>query len=166
MKINDDLKVALEQLGQTDALEKKDKTKAQAFEAILAKELEEAQGVAPEAGKNITVKGVLPEMLSQQLEKSGGLDNPLTQPQLEELATHIDSLFSQMDTYSQLLGTPENADMRELYASLESMTDGVKNLKEGYPNMEQQDPLMASMVNELDVLTTTELFKFNRGDYF
>ncbi len=70
------------------------------------------------------------------------------------------------ESYVNVLSTPGNAgNLRDAYGFLESVETQVATLKaESGPALEQ-NPNLANIVNELDVLTTTEKFKFNRGDY-
>ncbi|MDL2216562.1 hypothetical protein LJB81_02370, partial [Desulfovibrio sp. OttesenSCG-928-M14] len=58
-----------------------------------------------------------------------------------------------------------NQDLRQAYGLLQSMGQQVTDFKARFPNAAQEQPELAAMLNEVDVLFTTETFKFNRGDY-
>jgi hypothetical protein len=56
---------------------------------------------------------------------------------------------------------PDGSGLREAHAALQDMQGQVDGLKAAA----KDQPGLQSIVNELDVLTRTEQFKFNRGDY-
>jgi hypothetical protein len=68
--------------------------------------------------------------------------------------------------YAQQLESPaKRANLREAYSVLEQISQAVSELKQDVPKFAATNPSLESMVNELEVLTVTETFKFNRGDY-
>ncbi len=83
----------------------------------------------------------------------------------DPLTMRMESLFAGMDDYAAMLGSGEAAALRDAYSLLENMTGDIASFRAAYPNMETEQPELASLVNELEVLTVTETFKFNRGDY-
>ncbi|MDL2307017.1 hypothetical protein LJC48_03195 [Desulfovibrio sp. OttesenSCG-928-C06] len=82
-----------------------------------------------------------------------------------EAAERIGSLLDQWDQYAAALSGNSGADLRGVYGMLQGMTQNVRELKSSMSGLLEQDPNLAAMVNELDVMTTTETIKFNRGDY-
>lgn len=92
-------------------------------------------------------------------------DSALSSAPFEEAATMMDGMFNTLEQYAGQLAQAENPDMRAAYATLENMRGQIADFKSRYPNAAEEQPGLAAMVNELDVLATTEVFKFNRGDY-
>ncbi|MDE5879505.1 MAG: hypothetical protein K2G99_05735 [Desulfovibrio sp.] len=70
------------------------------------------------------------------------------------------------DTYAKTLGSsPTNSSLREAYALLEGIDSEVTRLRQDTAGVRGKNPGLDSLLNELEVLTATEKFKFNRGDY-
>ncbi len=158
MKILNDLRVNPE---QTDALQKQ-KAGAEAFGDILAQEIKQAQGVTSDSGmignqQNIAANLGMLESTSPQMAEALDLS-------LQETSLQVEGLFSNMESYASQLRSDGMGSLREAYATLQNMSEGISRLKENSPGL-SQSPELAALVNELDVLTTTEMFKFNRGDY-
>ena len=156
MKILNDLRVNPE---QTDALQK-NKAGAEAFGDILAQELSQAQGVTSETNtvaSQQTIATNLGLLGASAPQKAEALA-------LQEAALQVENLFTDVESYALQLRSDTSGSLREAYATLQGMSDNIARLKESSPGL-NQSPELASLVNELDVLTTTEMFKFNRGDY-
>ncbi len=84
----------------------------------------------------------------------------------QKVMENIDSLLSKWENYAQQLSTPlAEESLRQAYGMLETIQDGVQRLKSDAPNLGQSNPSLQSMVDEIEILTVTEQFKFNRGDY-
>ena len=155
---------------QTSALNeaqslKKQEQATQGFEALLAQKLGQAQGVTPEMNAGMeSLRGLVPGLETllagqspEELARSATLA-------LQEAAVRIDGLFDEVDNYAEQL-QQSGGDLRSAYAGLQALVANVAGLKSAYPGLDASSPELASMVNELDVLTATEMFKFNRGDY-
>ncbi len=91
------------------------------------------------------------------------------QPTIADSAKAFDQASGALDmweSYVNVLGTPGNAgNLRSAYGILEGVEAQVATLKAESGAAIKHNPNLASIVNELDVLATTEKFKFNRGDY-
>lgn len=86
------------------------------------------------------------------------------EPELDAEATsRIDDLLGQWESYTAALNG--GTDLRSVYDLLQNMTSGVKDLKASMPGFLESNSALGSLVNELDILSTTENIKFNRGDY-
>ena len=59
----------------------------------------------------------------------------------------------------------KNGSLRQAYALLQGIDGQVASLKENTAGLRGQNPGLDTLVNNLEVLATTEKFKFNRGDY-
>lgn len=89
--------------------------------------------------------------------------NPLTERTVME---HLDSVLDQLESYaSSLKGDSEQGGLRNAYGVLENISSQVGQLKQSLPELPQENPALQSVVEELEILTVTERFKFNRGDY-
>ena len=85
----------------------------------------------------------------------------------------IQSAFSQAsgtldmwDSYVNALGSSgQGGSLREAYSLLQGIDGQVAALKTNTAAVRGQNTGLDSLVNELDVMTATEKFKFNRGDY-
>lgn len=134
------------------------------FESLLSEQLGTTQGT--EAGALASpLSGGIPALLSPAFMGLGeeGMEADGVMG-LDEISQSIDGIFSAMDAYAASLSSPES-DLRGAYSLLQSMDRNVKSLREAAPDLESRHAGLAAMVNELEVLTVTENFKFNRGDY-
>lgn len=76
----------------------------------------------------------------------------------------MDSLLDQWDDYTaQLAAGSQDDSLKKAYGVLENITSGVQELKSNLPA--GTSSTLGSMINEMEVLATTEQIKFNRGDY-
>ncbi len=81
---------------------------------------------------------------------------------LEQAAGALDM----WESYAQKLRMPDSdGNLRDAYALLEGIESQVSTLKTENSAVLEQNPELASLVNELEIMSTTEKFKFNRGDY-
>jgi hypothetical protein len=76
----------------------------------------------------------------------------------------MNMLLDQWDDYAdQLAGGSGTDSLKTAYGMLESIQSGVRQLKDDLPSNVSAG--LGSMVNELEVMATTEKIKFDRGDY-
>jgi hypothetical protein len=94
-------------------------------------------------------------------------DASATAPTTEDASAAMDtmdSLLDQWDDYTEQLASGTQGDsLKKAYGVLENIASGVQELKNSLPV--GANSTLSSMVNEMDVLATTEQIKFNRGDY-
>ena len=77
---------------------------------------------------------------------------------------NMDTLLAKWEDYADTLAADSGGDsLKQAYGVLENIENGVRQLKEDLP--EGLSPDLGSLVNEMEVMTVTEKFKFNRGDY-
>lgn len=158
MKILNDLRVNPD---QTDALQKQ-KATAEKFGEILAQEINQAQGVVSEsseiARQHTIASGVgLLGVPTAQATEAASLS-------LQETSLQVEGLFADLENYAATLRSQSSNSLRNAYATLQGVSDNIARLKATSPGLDAS-PELATLVNELDVLATTEMFKFNRGDY-
>jgi hypothetical protein len=82
-----------------------------------------------------------------------------------EAATRMDGMFTSFERYAEQIAQGETGSLREAYNLLQDVGGQIAGFKAEFPNAGTDMPELAALLNELDVLMTTETFKFNRGDY-
>lgn len=83
----------------------------------------------------------------------------------EVLTGQLEGVLSGMDAYSTQIGAHPQADLKGAYATLEEISGELTKLREQNPELTDRHPELGAVVNELEVMTVTERFKLNRGDY-
>lgn len=138
-----------------------------AFEAALAQEMgvgTVANGTALPPMPGATRAGLIGQMLLGGTEETA-------QASPEEAV--FEAAFSQAsgaldlwDSYTAALGAPNaESSLKDAYALLEGIDSKVSSLRQDTAGLRGQNPGFDSLLNELEILTTTEKIKFNRGDY-
>jgi len=163
MKINSDYLKALQQVSELKKQEVSGKSSGSVgFEDELLQALSGSAAKAAQAAEVLGAKDLGSVDLSL-----GGLvvgnsvktDNGLQL--MDEFARVLDSF----DSYAQKIGARGPLDLKSAYAELEDVARGLGALKDKGVEQEQRLPGFQAMLNELEVMTTTERFKLNRGDY-
>ena len=107
-------------------------------------------------------------MISQMLLNGAGQSqaaNPDAEI-LQEAFNQASGTLDLWDSYAKTLGSSSGAgSLRDAYALLQGIDSQVAQLKQGTADVRGQNPGFDSLLNELEVMTATEKFKFNRGDY-
>ena len=89
-----------------------------------------------------------------------------TEDVLQDAFTQASGTLDMWDSYVSTLGDAgNNGSLRQAYALLQGIDGQVASLKENTAGLRGQNPGLDTLVNNLEVLATTEKFKFNRGDY-
>ncbi|MDY0275113.1 MAG: hypothetical protein RBR42_06695 [Desulfomicrobium sp.] len=89
----------------------------------------------------------------------------LHKPSEQTVMNKMDMLLTQWEKYSQSLGRSQGS-LREGFGLLTAIRQNIQAVKEDLDSNPNVGEKLQTMVAELDILTTTEEFKFNRGDYF
>ena len=152
MKITSDQLAAL-QLQQKNAARN---APGEGFAQALAQELQSGSAVA--AGSAATPAGPMVR-LDQALQAA-----MLTQPTEQTIMDKMSSLLSKWENYSQIIGAADG-DLREGYTLLSDIRHDIREVKDSLSKASATEQGLAPMIEELDILATTEEFKFNRGDY-
>ena len=86
---------------------------------------------------------------------------------LQEAFNQASGTLDLWDSYAKTLGSSSSGagSLRDAYALLQGIDSQVAQLKQGTAGVRGQNPGFDSLLNELEVMTATEKFKFNRGDY-
>lgn len=160
MKIqNDPLRALIEQ-GEAH---RKTKAGGVDFESMLARELQSQNagqtGVVQNAEQNVAA-------LATQIHSVQELGGAEAQGQSDAMYTKkMENLLDKWDLYSQALSRPDAASLKNVNSLLDGMSSELTALKTALPDLPGNNAGLTGLVNELEVLTTTERIKFNRGDY-
>ncbi len=83
----------------------------------------------------------------------------------KQVMAEVDTFFSGLEDYSQSLESQNTDDgLKSAWNALMGMDQTLKNAKSGLAAL-PHDEALAGIINEMDILATTEKFKFIRGDY-
>ncbi len=131
------------------------------------------QAALGDAGSGVQTPVSVPPVqtsIVQQLLLSG-VEN-ISAPQTTNAASTEQALdqasgaLDMWDSYAQKLRTPGGeGNLRDAYSLLEGIESQVSTLKAQNKDALEQNPDLANLVNELEIMSTTEKIKFNRGDY-
>lgn len=152
------MKITSEQLA---ALQLQQKNKArnasgEGFAQALAQELD--SDASTEASK--AVPSASPMVRLDQAMQAAMLNIPTEQTVMDKM----NSLLSKWENYSQVIGTADG-NLREGYSLLADIRQNIQEVKGDLAKSPALGQGLQTMVEELDILATTEEFKFNRGDY-
>ena len=130
----------------------------QAFGEILNQEVAKPDAPAP-------MQGTMPPQIMNPLiasEATSGVQR--VDAATTAVAGQVESILDKWDSYGATLAGPQGG-LKSAYGTLDEIASEVAALKNGQPDLAATQPGLQSIVDELDTLTATERFKFNRGDY-
>ena len=108
--------------------------------------------------------GVIGQLLLETTREQESVD-PL-QEALSQSFQQASGLLDSWDAYVNALSVAgAEGGLKAAYPLLENMEQQVWNLKQGAQPLAGKHVVLESLINELEVLTVAEKFKFNRGDY-
>ena len=153
-------------LRQQELAAKKTAPTGEGFGAALAQQVNLA---GTEKGTSATVpppgvqSGIVGQMLLAETEKTAA--DPV-EAVMQQAMSQASGALDMWDSYISALGKPgADNSLRDAYALLQGVDTEVSALKQNAQPVLGQNPNLAGIINELEVLTATEKFKFNRGDY-
>jgi len=163
------MKVRIEQLKallQQEQAVPKPQPRGEGFEAVFAKELRQPGGDAqailpPPLGAQA---GVVSQMLlgaPEEAESADPFEEALRQS-FQQASGLLDSMNAYVDALS---ARGADGNLKAIYPLLEGLERQMGVMKQGAAPLEAKHAGLAGLMNELEVLMTTEKFKFNRGDY-
>lgn len=164
----------LQHMQESEVQRGKTQKTAEGFDDLFSRHLEanSAQAAASGAAISSSLPGLTgplsiqnPALLELQAALAPGSMQATGMGILQDTSNEMDSMLSTLENYTSQLASDGKADLRGAYSMLENVSGKINELKERYPDMAKEHPELASLVNELDVLTVTETYKFNRGDY-
>ena len=169
MKVtNDQLEALLRQQSQSSSTSRTQTAQGGGFEAALTEQLGLENAVATSAFPTAAAgQASQASMISQMLlgttqTESADIDEDVIQTAFSQASGTLDM----WDSYVNALGSSgQGGSLREAYSLLQGIDGQVAALKTNTATVRGQNTGLDSLVNELDVMTATEKFKFNRGDY-
>ena len=169
MKIQNDLIQALQQ-GDAHRKPRVGELGTDAFEGLLAENLQQTnagvgRAMPAQAQDSASLALLMQSASGAALTGAQETDADLAVMESALAAERIGGLLDQWDQYATALRGGEGGDLRSVYGLLSNMSGGVRELKNSMPGLLESNPELAALVNELDVMATTETIKFNRGDY-
>lgn len=156
------MKITREQL---QALQEQEKTRtrqskqAGVFGDMFAKELQtgKEQGAQPLEALAAQAAGtVLPPLVNAAA-------GPDVSTEEQEAATRVNDMCDTLEQYAGQMARDAKADLRAAHGLLENVSGQIAAFKERFGGA--ANPQVAGILNEIEVIATTERFKFNRGDY-
>ena len=169
MKVtNDQLEALLRQQSQSSSTSRAQTAQGGGFEAALTEQMGLENAVATSAFPTAAAgQASQASMISQMLlgttqTESADIDEDVIQTAFSQASGTLDM----WDSYVNALGSSgQGGSLREAYSLLQGIDGQVSALKTNTAAVRGQNAGLDSLVNELDVMTATEKFKFNRGDY-
>ncbi len=168
MKIRSEQFEALQQQEET---RKRSSGSSDAFGELFARELEqqESAGKAQTTSPMPGVRGLVldPMLMMAQVEQTGAVEavEQVAGDSAAAVVERVDGMLDKWEQYSRQIGAEEEADLKGASATLEDISGDLTQLREQNPDLAEQHPGLGSVVNELEVMSFTERFKMNRGDY-
>ncbi len=166
MEINTQNMEALLQLQEQQAqLPRRSNNQAQGFEALLNDQLSAGAAVDKTLNRN-AVQDAQASMYSQLIMETPGTDKVLDPDMavLDAAFEQASGTLDMWDKYAAILGSsPADSALRDAYSLLEGIDNRILELRNN--SVANSNPALNGLLNELEVLATTERFKFNRGDY-
>lgn len=133
------------------------------FEAALAQHLGLAEAdtasrlPAPPPGASADIVG---QVLLQKAEKVSAATD--SQQAFEQASGALDL----WESYVTALGKPgAQSTLRDAYTLLQGIDRQVATLRQGAHPALENNPQLAGIIHEIEVMSATEKFKLNRGDY-
>ena len=161
MKIHPDSLEGVRMEPQTQAT--KPKPPQEAFGSLLADEVAKAAGDAqPTAAAASPGVGALSYLLRPEAAQAAARVSPVE----SEIMDQMDAVLSKWEEYAAKLDSPKDSPgLSQAYGVLQGIEGQVQDIRNRWPDMAQNHPGLNEVLDELDVLSRTEKFKLNRGDY-
>ncbi len=139
----------------------------QGFEGILAKQMGESTASgASSASLGLEALAGSARLASLNLAVMSGsesLDANGDDASLALLDENLAGLLDGLDGYAQNLGG--TASVKDAWSALSGLDQSLAEARQTLGRLSKPDPTLESMVKELEILSATEKFKINRGDY-
>ena len=172
MKINEEL----ERLLGTEAFRQQTRTVGNSggdgFESLLTRQLAQGGQSGADNPDLLRALGDPLRLANLDVMTLGGLnaaenaaDSNGDEALLESLTAGLASGLDGLDNYAAGLDDRSSDGLRRAWNALENLDGALAGLLQDLGRLSQPNAELESMLNELEVLATTEKFKFNRGDY-
>ena len=144
---------------------RKGESSGHGFEALLNEQLANSQSIDPSGNMPGAVEAH-PLLYGQFLMNNAELDSNGNRSvaALQSAFDQTSGALDMWDQYASILGgSTSDSALRDAYSLLEGIDSRVSQLKNN--STIGNDTELNGIVNELDIMTAIEKFKFNRGDY-
>lgn len=132
---------------------------AEGFEALLNQELAGVDQPGSDPAVTAAQAALYNPLLADQA-KAADPDMELMQAAFDQASGALDM----WDAYAGTLGTSNSASaLKDAYSLLDGIDATISQLRAN--PMAGSDENLGGLLNELEILSATERFKFNRGDY-
>lgn len=161
MEINTQQLEALLHLQEQQAqFTRKNDAEAQGFEALLNQELAAVSKPGPDPAVSAAQATLYNPLLADQAGNATDPDIELMQAAFDQASGALDM----WDAYAGTLGTSSSASaLKDAYSLLDGIDATLSQLRAN--PVAGRDESLGGLLNELEILSATERFKFNRGDY-
>lgn len=137
------------------------KRAADGFHNLLSQELELQSKSATEAMLPPGTRSIAfdPRLNADQQGASQAAVDP------HKVADELEGILGQWEKYSTQISTQGSPDLKGAFGTLKELAYNLATLKQSAPSLQSDFPELDNVRNELEVMTVTEQFKLNRGDY-
>jgi len=136
------------------------KRAADGFHNLLSQELELQSKSATEA---MLPPGTRSIAFDPRLNADQQVSQTAVDP--NKVADELEGILDQWEKYSTQISTQGSPDLKGAFGTLKELAYNLATLKQTAPSLESDFPELDTVRNELEVMTVTEQFKLNRGDY-
>jgi len=136
------------------------KRAADGFHNLLSQELELQSKSATEA---MLPPGTRSIAFDPRLNADQQVSQTAVDP--NKVADELEGILDQWEKYSTQISTQGSPDLKGAFGTLKELAHNLATLKQTAPSLESDFPELDNVRNELEVMTVTEQFKLNRGDY-
>lgn len=91
-------------------------------------------------------------------------ENSAQQSEVHAIINHIEHSMNGFNTYANSIAQ-DKPDFKQAWQNLNTFNQSVSELRQNYTNLPQKNSSLDSMINDLEIMSVTETYKFNRGDY-
>ncbi len=91
-------------------------------------------------------------------------ENSTHQSEVRAIINHLEHSMNGFNTYANSIAQAQ-PDLKQAWNNLNAFNQSVSELRQNYSNLPQQNSSLDSMINDLEIMSVTETYKFNRGDY-
>lgn len=139
----------------------------ESFEALLTRQMgvsDDAMSSSAELTPGTAQAGLISQILLQDIDQKQELATDTAV--LQAAFTQASGTLDMWDGYARALSSSgEGASLKEAWNMLESIEKQVAQLRRDTDSIRGKSVGFDSLLNDLEVMTVTEKFKFNRGDY-
>lgn len=154
MKISNDFLEAIRRQEETQKPKTVSST-GQGFAELMAEEATASQSLSGALGTRLDPAMLLP---------LSGLEQPNADQDLETTITNQAlTLLDSFEGYAKQMASGTSP--KSLYSALNGMEGQLSQMRNTLDGMKNPSSSLGGLLNELQVLTTTEKFKLNRGDF-